>query len=383
MPISLICGACDAPLTAPDAAAGKRVKCRKCAAILEVPLPEPDEHADFEVIEDAPTMMMPPIKKSPPAAPRLPPPAAAKPKPKPVLMEIDEDDDDDRPAPKKKPKPVMLDDDEDDRPSARKKPTKKLAVVEDEYDDEEDDSDDEPRPKKGKKGKAKKKAAGSNLPLLIGGGVLGVAVAVFLVWYLVIREHQYTLNTPTPPQDSGVTGAPPLIPPGKGGGMPGPGGGGGGVPAGWQEFTKPEFTASIRATGQPQVQSLPTAPGIQTGNAYAFRTQNPNGAQVVTVVTLDQLGATAAQQDPNKMMESMFAGGAGKSGGVLSARSDSLLDGKPARDATLTNGGKQMFIRGAIVGNRVYMLLAGGDGVSSVQDEQVKTFFDSFKITGQ
>jgi len=383
MPISLLCGACDAALTAPDAAAGKRVKCRKCGAILEVPLPEPDANSDpdFEVVEEAPTMMMPPLKKAPPppASAKAPPPAATKPKPKPVMLEVDDDDEDDRPAPKKKPKPVMLDEDEeDDRPTPKKKPAKKLAVVEDDYDDEEDDSDDEPRPKKGKKGKAKKKAAGSNLPLLIGGGVLGVAVAGFLVWFLAIREPESAKGpTPSPSNNQPMPGGPgmPGMPPGPG--MPAQ------PSAGWQEFKKPEFTAAIRATGQPQLQSLPTAPGIQTGNAYAFRTQNPNGAQVVTVVTLDQLGATAAQQDPNKMLESMFTGGAGKSGGTISSRSDSQLDGKPARDATLTTRGKQMFIRGAIVGNRVYMLLAGGDGVNSVQDEQVKTFFDSFKITGQ
>jgi len=382
MPISLLCGACDAALTAPDAAAGKRVKCRKCGAILEVPLPEPDANSDpdFEVVEEAPTMMMPPLKKAPPpASAKAPPPAATKPKPKPVMLEVDDDDEDDRPAPKKKPKPVMLDEDEeDDRPTPKKKPAKKLAVVEDDYDDEEDDSDDEPRPKKGKKGKAKKKAAGSNLPLLIGGGVLGVAVAGFLVWYLVIREPEVAKGpTPSPSNNQPMPGGPgmPGMPPGPG--MPAQ------PSAGWQEFKKPEFTALVNNAGQPTSRSMPGGPGILSAMAHSFRSQTPNGAQVVTVITLDQLGEANARQDPKAFLEAMFTGAAGKGGGAITSRSDSQLDGKPARDATIRTGGKTMFLRGAIVGNRVYTLLAGGDGVNSAQEEQVKTFFDSFKITGQ
>ena len=244
MPISLICGACDAPLTAPDAAAGKRVKCRKCGAILEVPLPEPDSHADFEVIEEAPTMMMPPIKKGsvpPLPAAKVPPPAAAKPlpqpakpKPRPVEMEIDEDDEDDRPTPKRKSKPVIAADDYD-----------------------EDDFDDEPRPKTPKPGKSKK-AAGMNMPLVLGGATVAVALIGVLFWYFVIREPEYTFVTPPlAPQDSGVKGAPPLIPPGKGGGMPGKGGN---PPAGEPKLV----TTDLSKYGVPVTMELPA--GVKITN---------------------------------------------------------------------------------------------------------------------
>ena len=79
MPIPLVCDACHVKLNAPDAAAGKRVKCPKCGKLLEIPNPQ----ADFEVIEESPTMMLPtpslPAMKS-----SLP---TTKPKPKPVTTE--------------------------------------------------------------------------------------------------------------------------------------------------------------------------------------------------------------------------------------------------------------------------------------------------------
>ncbi len=364
MPISLICGACEATLTAPDAAAGKRVKCRKCGAILEIPLPEPEPDADYEVVEEAPTMMMPSVQSAlprpavkappPPVAKALPLPAKAKPKP--VQLEIDEDDEDDRPSPKK--------------------PVKKLVAVE----DDDEDEDDQPRPKKLKKGKGKKKAAAaSNLPLLIGGGVLGLALVGFLVWFLALRTPEVAKGPTPPPGNTQQPGGGPRFP-----GGPGGTGGQPGAPAGWQEYKKPEFTALFRSGGgEVREQAIPTGPGIRAGKVYANNTVSPGGAQVVTVITLDDLGAAAARQDPKTFLETTLNGTTAGGKGTITARSDSQLNGKPARDATLQTGGKQMFIRAAVDGNRVYMLLAGGDGVNDAQNDQVRVFFDGFKPAGQ
>ncbi len=167
MPIAILCGSCEAKLNAPDAAAGKRVKCPKCGMLLKIPLPEPEPDADFEVIADEP---------KPKPATKAPPPAKLKPKP--VLLDESDEDEVDRPAAKKKPKPAVLED-EEARPV--KKPAKQSARAA----DDEEDEDDTPRPKK--KGNGKKVAPKSNRPLIIGGSVGGVLLLGLIVWLAFLR----------------------------------------------------------------------------------------------------------------------------------------------------------------------------------------------------
>jgi hypothetical protein len=82
MPIRVVCKACSASLTAPDAAAGKAVVCPKCKATLTVPAAD----SGYDVVEDdAPAM----------AKPKLP-------TPKRRVIEDDYEDEDDRPRKKKK-----------------------------------------------------------------------------------------------------------------------------------------------------------------------------------------------------------------------------------------------------------------------------------------
>src|SRR5262245_11675410 len=106
MPISVVCPSCSAKLGAPDAAAGKKVKCPKCQGSIVVPAPK--AKPDFEVVEDEPA---PPEKKpaaSTPAKPTV--------KAKAVVADADEDD-----KPKKKPVKAALEDDEEDE-KPKKKP---------------------------------------------------------------------------------------------------------------------------------------------------------------------------------------------------------------------------------------------------------------------
>jgi DNA-directed RNA polymerase subunit RPC12/RpoP len=134
MPIRAKCGGCGAVVGAPEAAAGKKVKCPKCAELILVPAAT----SDFEVVDDDEP---PPVKAKPVVAKAIP----AKPAKAPAEFEVVEDADDDEP-PAKKPKA---------------KPKKR--VVEEEEDDD-DDADDRPR-KKGKK-------AGGPPWLLIRLGIL-------------------------------------------------------------------------------------------------------------------------------------------------------------------------------------------------------------------
>jgi TM2 domain-containing membrane protein YozV len=54
MPIIVTCPSCSTTLKAPDAAAGKKVKCPKCTSPITVPAPAPAPVADPEPVEEAP-----------------------------------------------------------------------------------------------------------------------------------------------------------------------------------------------------------------------------------------------------------------------------------------------------------------------------------------
>ncbi|WP_162665774.1 WD40 repeat domain-containing protein [Gemmata massiliana] len=143
-------------MNAPDAAAGKKVKCPKCQKVLEVPELVVDAPA-FEVVEDEPAQ---PVKKPTPRP-------AAKPQ---IAADVVVDDDDE----------------EDVRP--RKKRAK--AVVED-----DEDEDDRPR----KKMKKKSAAGGSSLARNIVGGVVLVillGVVVFVFWDKFGKKEEVASNTP-------------------------------------------------------------------------------------------------------------------------------------------------------------------------------------------
>ncbi len=82
MPIPVVCASCQTRLNAPDAAAGKKVKCPKCQAVMAVPAAEPPPAAGgggtpFDFGGGAPP---PPPRRSappPPPEPASPPPPAA------------------------------------------------------------------------------------------------------------------------------------------------------------------------------------------------------------------------------------------------------------------------------------------------------------------
>jgi hypothetical protein len=132
MPIPASCPSCSARLSAPDAAAGKRVKCPKCQALVEVPAAD----LGYEVVD-------------------APPPAVARPV---------------RPAPA---------DDADDRP-ARRRPR----------DEDEDEEGDRLRRKPAKR--KGKKAGGSPALLMVGGliGLLVLAGGGAAVYFLVLKEDK-------------------------------------------------------------------------------------------------------------------------------------------------------------------------------------------------
>ena len=153
MPISVSC-ACGANLKAPDAAAGRRVKCPKCGTPLVVPAPAAS--ADFEMVDDEPAPA--PVAARPVTAP---PVAAARPRPA-------EDDD----APKSKRR---RDEETHDQPRGKRRQDDDDAPKRKRRRDDEDDD----RPKK--------KGA---LPLILGivGGIMLVCGGGCAgVWYGMIE----------------------------------------------------------------------------------------------------------------------------------------------------------------------------------------------------
>jgi hypothetical protein len=182
MPISVVCNSCNSKLNAPDAAAGKSVKCPKCKASLTVPAAaEPA----FEVVDDP-----------------APPKSELPPKKKTVVVEDDADDADDakeKTKAKKKPRPT---------------------------DDDEDEDDAEEKPKKKKKKKVAAVSSGNMARNIIGGVVLLVAVGIAgFVWYdrsQKVKETDTANNgaSPTPvqppqPGQNPLTQPGPITQPGK------------------------------------------------------------------------------------------------------------------------------------------------------------------------
>ena len=182
MPISVVCGSCNSKLVAPDAAAGKKVKCKNCQSVIEVPEPE---ESDFEFVDSAPAKPM--------AAKPVVVAAAApvKPKSKPTIV-IDEETDefDFTASPKKSKSKAAIEDGDDETPQPKRK--SKPAVVEDEDEDEEYDV-----PKR--RQKSKKAKANSNPLKFVVIGVVALLAVGFLgamVWYVAIRDDKPLLSGP-------------------------------------------------------------------------------------------------------------------------------------------------------------------------------------------
>jgi hypothetical protein len=138
MPIRLTCSACSKPMQAPDTAAGKRVKCPNCQAVVSVP----SASAAPAAPPPAPPRAAPP--PVPPSAPKAALPAPAAPAPAQTDNPFGFDD-----APAKKSKKPAR----DERPEEDERPAKKKGRDRDRDERDEDDEEWEgPAPRKGAKG---------------------------------------------------------------------------------------------------------------------------------------------------------------------------------------------------------------------------------------
>lgn len=192
MPIPVQCPKCSARLNAPDAAAGKKVKCRNCQAVLVVP--KAAESSDFEVVEDDPP-------KKPQDAPAVPAKSSAKP-----ARDKDEEEEQEQEEQEEK---------EEKGARPRKKAPARAADEDDKDDEDKDDKDKDEKPRKKQKQK-KKKEQRKSPALLIGVAVLGVlllAGGAVGIWYATRSPDKpsggASNNPPNSPNPQPVTPNPP------------------------------------------------------------------------------------------------------------------------------------------------------------------------------
>jgi hypothetical protein len=362
MPIPVLCPGCSVRLNAPDAAAGKNVKCPKCQTLMTIPA------ADGMDLDDAPPSK--PTPKRPPAPPPKSAPvrSAAGPARPPAA------------PPPRKPAPVktdvMLDDDEDDRPRRRHR-------------DDEDDDDDRPRKKKGP---AKK--GGLNPGVLIGAGVLGV-VLLGAGGYAV---YHFTRDKEKDKETTASTGG--------GGQNTGGGGGGDSVPSGWVSFSPPNGGFKVNLPSRPINADQPT-PRTPTGNqpqTVEYTTGQPSTNAPSCNVSVAAFPASMSAADKEKAVTQQYD--------LMSvflkefikevSRGKATLAGKEATElvieldveraaAAFEKGVKKggpplpskavVVMRWFVTENRGYFLLIAM--AEARKPDQEKAFFDSFELTAE
>ncbi len=301
MPIPVVCAACQTKLVAPDAAAGKKVKCKNCQAVI--PVPEPEE-SDFEFVDTAPK----PVAAKPIAA--KPVLAVAVPaKPKPAVVAPGEYHDefafDQAPKPKKKSKAAIVLDDDEPKPSKKKK----AALL----DDEEDDEDEAPR--KGQKGKRKPEKKKSNALMFVALGVVALMAIGAIggaVWYFAIRGDQATAATK--PGGATAPAKDPL--------------------AGWTKYDKPGFSVYFKDSVGAAVPQSVTQAGVKVEGLTAGAEPSSKHGFVMVMNELPPAAFAAILQNPGAAFDGGIRGML-RDGKLLSQK-DITFEGHPGREVRLT-----------------------------------------------
>lgn len=343
MPIPVVCGSCGTKLVAPDAAAGKKVKCKNCQAIIPVPEAVAEE---FEFVEEVPVVAAQPV-------------TPAKPKPKPVVV-VDEDEGEFEfdAAPKKKVKAaVAVDDDEDNEaPASKKKP--KPTLIRDDDDDADEDDAPKSKNKKGKK-PAKKK---TNPLMLVGIGAVALIAVGFLgtmIWYAAFREKTTTAaGTSINAAPGGAAAKDPL--------------------AGWTKYDKVGYTAYFKDSfGVPdaksQVQQGVKVETLTVGEAPGSR----NGLLVVTTEFLPAV-FDVAKKNPSQAFDNAVK--LMTRNAKVQSTKELTVEGNPAREVKmLQNDGAEVIMRMVLAHSRLYIYGAIDPGITETS-EVYKTFFENFKL---
>lgn len=346
MPIAVVCPSCSARLNAPDAAAGKQVKCPKCKNAMIIPEPMA-EAADFDVVDETPL------------------PKPPKPKP-PARVKAD----------------VVVDDDED-RP--RKKPKKAVQV------DEDDD-----RPKK----KKKKQAADNNSLIrnVVGGVVLvallGVAGYVFYDRY---QQNKKTDDANTAAGGGEVRGGEPKIVGGTGG--PGVQPAQPGVPGQGQPDGPPGKGKTIGVPGQPITLTSPSGFKVTFPGPYAIEDARPRirdaiglpvrlyvsedrATQMLYVAAAVELPAAATETERKQAYEKVVKTLIEEGGKVkVQSRKSVMFGGRTWEEIKISESANDVAITRLLqTDSSVFLLLAASEA-KPLSEDAAKKYFESFELT--
>lgn len=354
MPIAVACS-CGVKLKAPDAAAGKRVKCPKCGSPVSVPVPAPA--SDFEMVDDDPPPVAAPAKKKPKLVDDDDPPPTTKKMPTAAKTQ---------PMPKPKPKPVVVDEPvDDDDEDEDEKPKKKAKARSDEDEDEGEEEDEKPK-KKGKgKGKKKKDEPKSKLPLIlgIGGGVVVLLAIVGIVIAVMMNSGPGKPTGPPPP---------PPPPP---------------LPAGWSTFKGEGFSVAVPdAVGFKEQQQPPNAGGPR-GQPASDGKNYSNSVPVQPGQPFTVYLVSTGPLPPEVKAEFAKSSQAGwealkKTDKTLQLQNEKTvqLSGVEGRQFTMNLGGGFALVRMAVKGDRGYVAMVMAQAAPAEDGPEVKPFFDTFKI---
>ncbi len=337
MPIPVVCSSCGAKLNAPDAATGKKVKCRNCQAVIAVPVPTvAEEGSDFEFVE--------------PAKPTAAVPVEAEGKRSTVVDDDEEDDE----APRKYKKTArrgVEDEDEEDEPLRK---SKKKAIVE--------DDDDRPKRRMAQKSAQKQKL---NPVILLLGGIGALFAVCFLgiaIWYFAVREKSGTAGPAINP--IAFTGQSPSV--------------GVTVPAGWTKIDRKALTVYMQdSLGTPQ-ELGDEAADITILNVHkkGQRGTNGLGASAVKVPAETYAPLTA---NPEAGFDKVEQQTAKTTKTTILGRNPTTLDGQTGREFKVQNGEGVGYLRVVFANGRVYTLRVQA-ATWAEADAMAQIYFGTAKI---
>jgi len=323
---------------APDAAAGKRVKCRKCEAVIAVPVPAvAEEESDFEFVE--PTSLEPPRSK----------PA--------IVVEADDEDEGAPRKPVRILKPVA-DEEEDGTPRKR---TKKAILA-----DDEEDVEDEAQ----KKRKGTKKDATKNLnPIIFVLGGVGALLAVgfigAMVWYVGSRDKKTiaAVTKPTIADGPRAPYRPEVVGP---------------FPIGWTKYDMPGYTTYFKnSLGNPKLDFKTSGMTATQGYTVGDHSGSKNGFVVVTT----EYTATDFKnlKDNSALALDIGVQEMTKDGSLVSQKTI-RVEGSPGREISMKRkDGSETIFRFALVYKRLYIYGVIEPNISE-SSETYRDFFDNFKL---
>jgi hypothetical protein len=344
MPIAVLCPTCSARLNAPDASAGKKVKCPKCRNPMIIPGPAA-----------APVPPPPPPRPAPAAPPPAPapaPPAGALP------FDFDAAASSGRKTGRRPPDPEALDLDDNEPPPARRGPGgRKPSRPRD-----EDDEDDRPR---------RRQPARTGGPPLVLILVLVGVLGLFCVggvgvgaYFLFVEKDDTTAGTAkaTAPHGGGTAKA--------------------AVPAGWKEFRPAD--GGFRA----YFPSEPTRKGAAGLTIYSSQSSQQKVLCQLLVTRLSDVPAG----ERSDVVDEVVNGMARAPGARQLSRQDVRLAGQPATEVVIElpdaavkgpkrAGGKaQLVARILKTDTTVYAMTISNTEPGRPSDALVNGFFDNFAV---